>query len=218
MRARSRVIASCRRPRTTVGQGSRRAQAARRPDPRARVHHEGRLLVRPPLSRPRGELPQALGRVQRIFERCGIEAIKVAADPVPWAAAIAQDFLAPAGRARTRRHLRERRLCRRPRDRVAVPPEQFFPRSSRRRRRSRRSACGRSRRSPSSRVDPRGNVKAMLVVAATSSCSHSSVGRPAERDEAVAGRREVPAGRRTEIREAFGASGGLSGRSGRRSR
>ena len=44
-------------------QGPRRAAAARRADPRARVHHEGLLLVRPRRGGPRAELPGARGRL-----------------------------------------------------------------------------------------------------------------------------------------------------------
>ena len=45
-------------------EGPRRAASARRPAARPRVHHEGRLLVRPRRGRARRELPQALRGVQ----------------------------------------------------------------------------------------------------------------------------------------------------------
>ena len=44
-------------------EGSRRAAAARRAAPRARVHHEGLVLVRPRRGRARRELPRARGRL-----------------------------------------------------------------------------------------------------------------------------------------------------------
>ena len=46
-----------------LGQGSRRAPAARRASPRARVHHEGCVLVRPRRGGPGRELSQAGGGV-----------------------------------------------------------------------------------------------------------------------------------------------------------
>ena len=45
-------------------EGPRRAATARRADPGARVHHEGRVLVRPRRGRARRELPQALRGLQ----------------------------------------------------------------------------------------------------------------------------------------------------------
>ena len=90
--------ASCRRSGTTSRQGPRRAAAPRRAAPRARVHHEGRLLVRPRRGRPRRELPQALRRVQadlRALRARG--ATRSQAESGMMGGSGSEDFLAPSG-------------------------------------------------------------------------------------------------------------------------
>ena len=49
-------------PLPLLDQGARRAAVARRPDPRARVHHEGLVLVRPGRGGARAELPGSRAR------------------------------------------------------------------------------------------------------------------------------------------------------------
>ena len=51
-------------PLPLLDQGARRAQAARRAAADARVHHEGRVLVRPRRGGARRQLPQARGRLR----------------------------------------------------------------------------------------------------------------------------------------------------------
>ena len=55
----SLVPAAAADPLPLPDEGARRAAAARRPHPRARVHHEGLVLVRPRRGGPRAELPAA---------------------------------------------------------------------------------------------------------------------------------------------------------------
>ena len=80
-----------------LDQGSRRAAAARRASARARVHHEGRLLVRPRRGRPRRELPKQEEAYHRIFRRCGLEYSAVAAESGVMGGKESMDFLAPSG-------------------------------------------------------------------------------------------------------------------------
>ena len=59
------------------------------------------------------------GAYDRIFERCGIEAVAVQAESGMMGGSESIDYLAPSGcRREHARHLRERRLCRRSRDRA----------------------------------------------------------------------------------------------------
>ena len=139
-------------------QGPRRAAAARRAAPRARVHHEGRVLVRPRRGRARRELrgePRA--RTRRIFERCGLETFDVQAESGMMGGkfesstssrrrARARTRSSPARTATTRPTSRSRGRSR------ARPSSR---RRSTRPRRSRRPASRRSRRSPSSSASTR---------------------------------------------------------------
>ncbi len=79
-------------------EGPRRASSARRPAPRPRVHHEGRVLVRP----RRGERATSRSSANRaayhmIFERCGVEAHEVKAESGIMGGELTYDFLAPSG-------------------------------------------------------------------------------------------------------------------------
>ena len=90
-------------PLPPVGQGPRRAAPARRADPGARVHHEGRLLVRPRRRRPRGELPQALrARTSASSSAAGSRRSRSPPSPGSWAAAAARTSSRRPARARTR--------------------------------------------------------------------------------------------------------------------
>ena len=101
------------------------------------------------------------GAYERIFERCGLEAYGVEAESGMMGGRESLDFLAPSGLGREHaRHLRERRLRGRPRDRARRPARAASsrsgstrPRRSRRRTRDVRGARG------AARDRPRGDVE-----------------------------------------------------------
>ena len=126
-----------------LDQGSRRAAIARRAPAAARVHHEGRLFVRPRRGRPRRQLSQEGGGVPPDVPACGLEysavAGRVGDDGREGVAGLPRAVR--LGREHAR-HVRERRLRGRSRDRAGqflayrLLPE----RPRRRRRRSRPQA------------------------------------------------------------------------------
>ena len=130
-------------------QGSRRAAAAQRPDPRPRVHHEGLVLVRPRRGRPRPELPGARGRLppdlpalrDRVLRRAG----RVGDDGRQRV-----DRLPRARRARARTRSSPARTATSPptsRSRAPCRARRTSRRRSTRRRRSRRPGSRRARTS-----------------------------------------------------------------------
>ena len=54
-------------------EGARRAAPARRRAAHARVHHEGRLHLRPRRGGPAESYEPQIGAYDRIFERCGLD-------------------------------------------------------------------------------------------------------------------------------------------------
>ena len=81
-----------------LDEGARRAAAARRPAARARVHHEGLVLVRPRRGGARRELRSAIAEAyKRIFERCGVDAYVVEAESGIMGGTESLGFLAPTG-------------------------------------------------------------------------------------------------------------------------
>ena len=176
-------------------QGPRRAAAARRAPPRARVHHEGRLLVRPRPGRRRGELravPRGLRPDLRAVRSRGRRRPGGERDHGREADV---DYLAPSGSGEnTLVRVRARRLRRRRRDRPRrSPPARASRRGSTRRRRSRRPA---SRRSKGSRsflgIDAAATSKAMPV----------DEGRRPRRARARPRRRPAQRGRSSSARSA----------------
>ena len=130
-------------------EGSRRAAAARRAPPRPRVHHEGRVLVRPRRGGRRRSFERNVQAYKQIFARCGLEMYDVQAESGMMGGKFSVDFLAPVGLGREHaRHVRERRLRGRRRHRAggSARARRSRPRSrargdrdAGRRRRSRRS-------------------------------------------------------------------------------
>ena len=116
-------------------EGPRRAAAPRRAAPRARVHHEGLLLVRPRRGGPRRELPSCTRRrTTGSSSAAGSRCYAVQAESGMMGGSESIDFLAPVGLRREHaRHVRARRLRGRPRDRARrsrARPE--FPERARR--------------------------------------------------------------------------------------
>ena len=132
-------------------EGPRRAAAPRRAPARPRVHHEGLVLVRPRRGRPRRQLPGAPGRLRAdlgaLRHRDGLRRGGERDDG-------RQRVVRLPGAVRLRRehprHLRERRLRGRPRDRTRRPASARVPRArSTRPPRSRRRTRAPARRWPS---------------------------------------------------------------------
>ena len=67
-----------------------------RAHPRARVHHEGLVLVRPRRGRARRSFRLHEGAYHRIFERCGLEYYAVQAESGMMGGSESIDFLAPS--------------------------------------------------------------------------------------------------------------------------
>ena len=136
------------------------------PDPAARVHHEGRLLVRPRRGRAREELRAAARRVP-----ADLRALR--AEGVRGRGRVGDDGRQRVGRlprARRRgrehaRHVRERRFRGRPRGRARHPARAGVPRAARCAGRGRDARTSRpARRSPSSSaIDVAATSKAMPV-------------------------------------------------------
>ena len=81
-----------------LDQGARRAASARRAAARARVHHEGRLLVRPRRGRARRRASQARrARTTGSSSACGLEYSAVQAESGMMGGKESIDFLAPSG-------------------------------------------------------------------------------------------------------------------------
>ena len=197
-------------------EGSRRAAAARGPDPRPRVHHEGLVLVRPRRGRARPQLPLHKGAYDRIFERCGLE-IYLVAGRVGDDGRQRERGLPRAGRdgREHTRHLRARRLRGRPGDRAR---RSRVRRSSRRRStrptRSRRRAWRRSRTSPSCSASTRRRRRRRCPSSPTArSCSRSCAATTGSTRASCSRRSASPYRPATEeeIREAFGADPGSLG-------
>ena len=72
----------------------RRAAPAGRPDPRARVHHEGRVLLRPDFASLDGYYPQMYQAYFNIFRRCGLDVIAVESDAGMMGGTMAHEFMA----------------------------------------------------------------------------------------------------------------------------
>ena len=104
-------------------QGARRAAPARRRAAHARVHHEGRLHLRP---RPEG-LDAAYEQARasaydRIFDRCGLEWYRVESDVGMMGGIGAHEYMAPCAGGRERR--RARPPATRPTSRSRAPTPQ----------------------------------------------------------------------------------------------
>ena len=108
-------------------EGPRRAARPRRPAPRPRVHHEGRVLVRPRRGgRRRGASRRTAAAYKRIFERCGLETYDVQAESGIMGGKFSVDFLAPVGLGREHARHAARTATTRPtsrsRGRFRAPP------------------------------------------------------------------------------------------------
>ena len=150
-----------------LDQGTRRAAAARRASPRARVHHEGRVLVRPRRGRARRELSQAGGCVPPDLPAVRARVLgRGRRSPGSWAGRSRSTSSRRRDRERTRssraRTATTRRTSRSP---AAFPGPPSSPSAGTRRRRSGPQGSRRSKPSPSSSgIDASATSKAMPVV------------------------------------------------------
>ena len=179
-------------------QGPRRAAAARRPAPRPRVHHEGRLLVRPRRGRARRELPEALARrTSGSSSAAGSRPTRSPPSPGSWAAAAARTSSRRPARARTRSSP-ARTATTRPtsRSREGRPSHPDFPEELPEPEEVETPGSGRSRTSRSSSAStPRDREGDAGRGRRTRRARARPRRRPAQRDEAPRrARRELPAG------------------------
>ena len=206
-------------------EGPRRAAPARRAAPRARVHHEGRR-TRSTATRTACASSFEANReaYKRIFARCGIEAVRRAGRERDHGRQVQRRLPRAVGIGREHaRHLRERRLRGRPRDRARRSARAGVPGAARCAggdRDARRDDDRGARRVPLHRRERHVEGDAGRARRTARSCSRSSAATTGSASRSSSTRSTAARGprRTTRSSSAFGAGGGSLGPVGLRRR